>query len=347
MKALVKYGFNPGDVELAEVPEPQITPDTVIVKVNVVGVCGSDLHMWRNVQSWPVTPPVTLGHEMAGVIAEVGRNVSGWKVGDRVVCETAASICGACALCRAGAYNLCPQREGYGATRDGAFADLLLAEPRVLHRIPTEVRDDIAATAEPFAVAYNTVVERASVKAGDLVVVQGAGTIGTLAMMMAKLSGAGTAVMVGTSVDEHRLEKARELGADHTVDISTQDPLDLIRELGDGFGADLVIDATGVSAALEQSLQLVRPAGSIAKVGWGPQPLGFSLDPLVQKGATLYGAFSHTWNTWERVLELFASGRLNPDSVIGGRYPLEAWESAFEHMESGQNIKSVMTLQGA
>lgn len=344
MKALVKFGLEDGDVELRDVPEPQLKPGHVLVKARAVGVCGSDVHMWRNGQSWEVKLPVVLGHETAGVIAAVADDVTDWKVGDRVVCETAASICGVCALCRAGQYNLCPSREGYGAIRDGAFGELLLAEPRVLHRIPDNVSFEQAAMTEPFAVAYNCLVERARITPGDVVVIQGAGAIGAMSLQIARLQGAGTIVAVGTEVDRQRLEKLKELGADHTVIVPESDPVALVKSLGDGLGADVVVDATGVSAALQQSMEMVRPAGSIVKVGWGPQPLNFSLDPLVAKAVTLYGAFSHTWNTWERVLNLFSTGKLDTDGVLGGVYELEDWEAAFHDMESGKNIKSVMSM---
>lgn len=344
MKALVKYGLNDGDVEIRDLPEPQLQPGHVLVAARAVGVCGSDIHMWRNGQSWKVTTPVVLGHETAGVIAAVADDVRDWRVGERVVCETAAVICGECALCRTGRYNLCPRREGYGAIRDGAFGELLLAEPRVLHRIPENVTFEQAAMTEPFAVAYNCLVERASVTPGDLVVIQGAGAIGALCMQIAQLQGAGATVVVGTEVDELRLAKLREMGADHTVMLPEGDPVALVKLLGDGLGADVVVDATGVSMALQQSMELVRPAGSIVKVGWGPQPLNFSLDPLVAKAATLYGSFSHTWHTWERVLALFSAKKLDTDSVLGGVYPLADWEQAFLDMEAGRNIKSVMSM---
>jgi L-iditol 2-dehydrogenase len=346
MKALVKYGRGDGEVEVRDVPEPTLAPGTVLIRARAVGVCGSDLHMWRDKQSWETRLPVTLGHETAGVIAAVADDVEGWSVGDRVVCETAASICGRCALCRTGRYNLCPWREGYGAVRDGAFGQLLLAEPRVLHRIPDNVTFEQAAMTEPFAVAYNALVERAPLSPGDLVVIQGIGAIGALSLQVARLRGAGTVVVLGTPVDALRLEKARALGADHTVDITTEDAGAVVRSLGDGLGADLVVDATGVSIALKQGLDLVRPYGSIVKIGWGPQPLGFSLDPLVAKAVTLYGSFSHTWTTWERVLELFSRGRLDPQAVLGGVYELDDWEEAFSAMESGRNIKSVMVMPG-
>lgn len=344
MKALVKYAAADGAVEVRDVPRPEAGPGTVLVRLHTVGVCGSDIHMWHDSQSRSSVGvlPVTLGHEAAGVVATVGPGVTGWSVGDRVVCETAASICGVCALCRAGRYNLCPYREGYGLKRDGAMAEYVVAEPRVLHRIPENVSFEAAAMTEPFAVAYNAVVERARVAPGDLVVVQGAGAIGILALQVAILQGAATTVVLGTDVDATRLETAKNLGADHVLNVRRDDPVDLLATLHDGLGADLVVDATGVSAALEQSMRMVRPAGAIAKVGWGPQPLGFTLDPLVKKAVTLYGCYSHTWTTWERVLRLNASGKLHPERVIGGLYPIERWQEAFGAMQEGRNVKSAL-----
>lgn len=346
MKALVKYANESGALEVRDVPVPTAGPGTVLVRIHTVGVCGSDIHMWHNSQSASSKGklPVTLGHESAGIISDVGEGVTGWSVGDRVVCETAASICGVCALCRSGRYNLCPYREGYGLKRDGAMAEYVVAEPRVLHRIPENVSFESASMTEPFSVAYNAVVERAHVTAGNLVVIQGAGAIGILALQVAILSGAGTTVVLGTDVDANRLAKALEMGADHVVNISKEDPAELIGRLHDGLGADLVVDATGVSIALKQSMELVRPGGSIAKVGWGPQPLDFTLDPLVKKAVTLYGCYSHTWSTWESVLRLFSAGKLHPESALGGVYDIEHWEEAFSAMQKGENIKSVLRM---
>jgi L-iditol 2-dehydrogenase len=348
MRALVKYADADGALEVRDVPEPVAGPGTVLVGVHTVGVCGSDIHLWHNTQSRSSVAvlPVILGHESAGVIAAVGEGVTGWATGDRVVCETAASVCGSCALCRAGRYNLCPSRQGYGLRRDGAMAEYVVAEPRVLHRIPDGVGFEAAAMCEPFAVAYNAVVERATVNPGELVVVQGAGAIGILTLQIARLRGAATVVVLGTDIDGYRLETARRLGADHVVNVDREDPADLVAGLHDGLGADLVVDATGVSAALRQGMRLVRPAGAIAKVGWGPQPLGYSLDPLVKKAVTLYGCYSHTWGTWEAVLRLFAEGRLRPDLVLGGVYPIDDWERAFTAMQQGRHVKSALRPTG-
>lgn len=344
MDALVKFGRNNGDVEIRSIPEPQINADQVLLEVKAVGVCGSDVHMWREHQSWTVKDDLVLGHEFAGVITEVGANVQGFDVGDRVACETAATVCGQCTYCLTGNYNLCPHRLGYGALADGAFTEYVAARPQILHRLPDNVPFHYACLTEPVCVAYNALVEKSSITPGDVVVIQGPGPIGIMALLVSRISGAGTIVMLGTDADQHRLDVAAELGADFVINVQRNDPAAVIATLGDGFGADVVVDCTGVSRALQQSLELVRPNGLITKIGWGPQPLDFSLDPLVAKAVTLQGSFSHTYPTWERVISLMSTGQLNLDPVIGGIYPLSDWLTAFSRMEEGENVKSVIQM---
>lgn len=345
MQAVVKYSHTDGEVEIRDVPEPAITPDQVLLEVKAVGVCGSDVHLWHENQSWPIKLPLVLGHEFSGVVTQVGDRVSGFKVGDRVTCETAAEVDGTCIYCLSGNYNLCPNRKGYGNQIDGAMTRYVPARPQILHHLPENVTFEQAALTEPFCVAYNALVEKIpTFKPGELVVIQGVGAIGMNALQIARLRGAGTIIALGTDIDKHRLEIAAELGADHTINIQRQDPVAFVKSLGDGFGADLVVDATGVSRALKQGMEMVRPNGRIVKIGWGPQPLDFSLDPLVAKAATLQGTFSHTFPTWERVLQLMSTGQLNLKPVIGGVYPLKDWQTAFLAMEEGKNIKSVLTV---
>lgn len=342
MQAIVKVSHDDDAVELRDIPEPPAPGrGQVLLEVMAAGVCGSDIHLWRNHQSWPVTLPLVLGHEFAGVVTAVGEGVTGVAVGDRVACETAASVCGHCVYCRTGNYNLCPERLGYGALTDGAFTRYVMARPAILHPVPEGLSFAEAALTEPVCVAYNALVEQARVRPGDTVVIQGPGTIGIMALLVAKLHGANPIVMVGTDRDRQRLALARDLGATETVVLGERDLVEVIRGLGDGFGADVVVDVTGVSAALEQSLALVRPGGQIVKVGWGPQPLGFSLDPLVAKAVTLQGSFSHTWPTWERVLKLLASGQIDLKPLTT-TYALSDWRAAFTDMESGANVKSLL-----
>jgi len=344
MQAIVKYGRKSGEVQVQEVAAPEMRPDRVKLEVKAAGVCGSDLHMWREHHSWKIKMPLVLGHEFCGVITEVGEQVTGFQPGERVTCETAAEICGRCVYCLSGKYNMCPHRLGYGALVDGAFTNYVVARPQILHRIPDHVSFEDAALTEPICVAYNAAVEKTPINPGDIVVIQGPGPIGIMALQLVRLRGAGSIVMLGTDADAGRLQTARKLGATHTVNIQQEKPVDLIRSLGDGFGADVVIDCTGVSVALKQALELIRPTGHITKVGWGPQPLDFSLDPLVQKAVTLQGSFSHTYATWERALALLSTGQIDLKPVIGGVYELPRWEEAFTRMEAGECVKSVLRI---
>lgn len=342
MRALVNLEKKPFAVELQEKPEPEIGDEETLLAVRGVGVCGSDLHQWHASHSWPVNYPVTLGHEFAGVIAKAGRNVQGFKEGDRVVSETAASICGQCVYCRSGHYNLCPKRLGFGYGLDGAMADYVRVPARCLHHIPDNVPFEDAAMTEPGCVACNAVMELSRITPGDTVVVMGPGTIGLMVVQMCKLCGPGKLVLIGTSRDTDRLEVGRQLGADITLMADREDVVEKVKALGDGFGANLVVDCVGISEALKPCLEMVRPAGQITKVGWGKAPVGFSLDPLVQKAATLQGSFSHTYKTWERVIGLMGNRQLNL-APMRRVFPLADWENAFKTMDSLAVAKSVLT----
>lgn len=341
---MVKFGRHDGDVEVREVPEPITQPNQVLIEVSAVSVCGSDIHLWHENQSWPIKLPVILGHEFSGRIIKLGSQVSGFHVGERVVCETAAEVCGQCIYCLTGNYNLCPKRKGYGNLIDGAMTRYIVARPKILHRIPKNVSFENAALTEPICVVSNALVEKSKIKPGDVAVIQGSGAIGLLALQLLKIIGVSIIIVLGTDIDKHRLEIAKKLGANYTINIQRKDPVKLVRSLRDGLGADCVVDCTGASRALEQAMEIVRPNGCITKIGWGPEPLDFSLDPLVAKAITLQGSFSHTYGTWERTLHLIESGQLDLHTIIGGIYPIDKWKEAFTKMESGQNVKSIIKI---
>lgn len=336
MLAVVNYAPDPHSVETREVDTPAIGPDDVLLEVQAVGVCGSDLHQWTAQHSWPVNYPVILGHEFGGAIAETGSAVAAWKPGDRVVSETAAVIDPANPLTRRGLYNLDPTRKGFGYGVNGAMTSFVRVPARCLHRVPDELPMTVAALTEPCSVAYNAVIVNSRIRAGDRVLVIGPGPIGLLCAAIARIAGAEVAVL-GLAQDRVRLDIAARYGCAPLVDDAAE-----WAGSGDGLGVDLVIDSAGVSASLKTAIDLVRPAGWITKVGWGRKPLDFSLDPLVQKNVTLQGSFSHHWHVWEKVIALLASGRLDVDPIIGGTWPLDEWEEAFEKMHSGQIAKSVL-----
>lgn len=334
--AVVNFAREPHSVEIREFARPDPGPDDVVLAVEAVGVCGSDLHQWTSSHSWPVNYPVVLGHEFGGRIASVGPAVRGWSEGDRVVSETAAVIDTNSPMTRAGLYNLDPNRKGFGYGVDGAMTRFVRVPSRCLHRVPAGLEMEQAALTEPCCVAYNAVIQNAKIQPGDRVIVLGPGPIGILCAAMARLAGAEVA-LVGLERDRARLEVAK----DYDCDVIVGDATEWARAR-DGLGVEGVVDAAGASAALKTALELVRPAGWISKVGWGPQPLGFSLDPLVQKNITLQGSFSHNWPIWERVIALLASGRLDVRPITGGVWPLEEWHEAFEKMHSGQIVKAVL-----
>lgn len=334
--AVVNYAPEKGSVELREITIPEIGEEEVLLQVENVGVCGSDLHQWTADHSWPVNYPVVLGHEFGGKIIEIGTRVKGWSLGERVVSETAAVIDPNNPMSRAGLYNLDPTRKGFGYGVDGAMTKYVKVPARCLHRIPDHLPFEQACLTEPSCVAYNAVVVNSRLKPGDRAVVIGPGTIGMLCAAMARLNGAEVAV-VGLESDQTRLEIAKQYGCEAIIKDASE-----WASSHDGLGADLVIDAAGASSTLKLAMDWVRPNGQITKVGWGPQPCGFSLDQLVQKNVTLQGSFSHNWPIWEKVIALLGSGTLDVKPIIGGVWPLEAWHEAFEKMHHGEVIKSVL-----
>jgi len=342
MLGLVNYAKAPHSVELRELPVPEIGDEDVLLRVDAVSVCGSDLHQYAGKQSWHVNYPVVLGHEFAGVIAKQGTRVKTFKEGDRVVSETAAVLPEDSAFIRQGLYNLDPRRLGFGYGVNGAMAPFVRVPARCLHHVPASLALEKAALTEPCCVAYNAVCVNSHLRPGDTVAVIGPGPIGLLCATMARLSGAGHLIVIGIPADARRLEVAKRIGADTVLGADGEDVPGWVKEFGDGFGVDLVIDAAGVSASLKLALDIVRPGGQITKVGWGPQPLNFSLDQLVQKGVTLQGSYSHNWPIWEKVLSLLSSGKIDLDLILNRTSPLSEWREVFEEMHTGAIVKGVL-----
>lgn len=337
--AIVNFAPEPQSVELREIEVPDIGADDVLLEVSAVGVCGSDLHQWTAQHSWPVNYPVTLGHEFAGTICQAGSAVTGWAEGDRVCSETAAIIDPASPMSRIGRYNLDPSRKGFGYGVNGAMTEKVRVPARCLHKVPDQLPLRTAALTEPCCVAFSAVAANVSVLPGDRILVLGPGPIGLLCGAIARLRGAEVAV-VGLPRDAARMKLAREFGCEGLLAEQAAE----WAMARDGLGCDGIVDAAGVSATLKVAIDLVRPAGWISKVGWGRDPVGFSLDPLVQKNVQLQGSFSHTWATWERVLALLASGDLPADKIVGGTWSLAQWHTAFETMHDGDVAKSVLEV---
>lgn len=343
MPAVVNFDPEPYSVEFREVPLPEIGENDVLLAVKAVGICGSDLHQWCGHPSWQIHYPVILGHEFSGVAARTGDSVKSFSEGDRVVSETAAVIDPRSPYSRQGLYQLDPSRLGFGYGVDGAMTQYVRVPERCLHAIPEHLPFTTAALTEPCCVAFNAVCINSPIKPGDNVAVIGPGPIGLLCVVMAHLAGAGHILVVGTPSDRERLAIARKVGANTVLEGDLEEVQAWTESFHDGLGFDLVIDAAGVSPTLQLALQIVRPAGHITKVGWGPQPLDFSLDPLVQKAVSLQGSFSHNWPVWEKVIALLGNGRINLEPILNKISPLEDWQDAFKAMQSGSIVKAVLT----
>lgn len=342
MKALVKYGNKDGEVEIRDMPIPKIKSEDVLLEVKSTGICGWDIEMWRHTMANPVKVPVIQGHEFCGVIKEIGAKVTHFKVGDNVVSETAAFICGNCTQCLTGNYNLCANRKGFGYGVDGAFTSYVKVPERCLHIIPENVDFDHAALTEPACVAYNALVYMSRILPGKPVLIIGPGPVGLFCLQIAKISGASPIIVAGTSVDKIRFDVAKELGADLVINVEKEEVREIVLETTKGNGCHLVIDAAGNEHALKLAIDLVAFMGQITKIGWGPKPINFSLDPLLTKGVRLQGTFSHTWSSWEAVLSLINRGQIKIEPMITKRIGIDEWLETFKEIKDSKIVKAVM-----
>jgi len=342
MKAVVKTQKGAGYVQLMDVAEPEIKPDEVLISVKAVSICGSDLHIWHD--QHPYWPPMTMGHEFSGEIAAVGSQVTGWKVGDRIVSETRTETCGVCRYCQTGVPQVCPNKRPPGIGIDGAMAKLMAMPARLLHRIPDNVSYDAAAVTEPTAVCVHGIVERTGINAGDSVVVLGPGPIGLMSVQLARLAGASNIIAVGTPRSaDLRLKKAKDVGADVLINLGEEDPVEKVMDLTGGYGADLVIEAAGSSGAIELAFDLVRRQGKISALGIsGEETTDVPWDKAIFKAVQLTFCFSSSWQSWETVLQLMGSGMLKTEEIITHRMPLERWKEAFEALENREAIKAIL-----
>lgn len=344
MKAIVKYDNVGGASELREVPVPQILKDEVLVKVEYAGICGSDVHIYHSMTSYPpsVNVPLIQGHEASGIIEEVGGEVSHLEVGDRVTFETHTNYCGECFYCKRGYYNHCCSRKGLGAGVDGVFAEYVKVPSRTVHKLPESITLKQAAIVEPTAIAYNCVVRHTKVTPGDTVAVIGAGTMGLMAMAMLKIMGPSEIVVLGTANDQFRMDVAKRMGATATVNIQEISNPEIIEKYTDGHGFDIVVDAAGNSRAFQSAVELVRPEGQVTRIGMDSRPLDVSLDPLLMKSATLNTSFSHTWDCWERSIILIDKGMICAEDIVTHELPLEEFKKGIEYMDELTGIKILL-----
>lgn len=340
MRAIVKTAPGEGHLELREWPEPHPGRGEVKLKIGVVGICGTDIHIING--AWACRPPVVLGHEWCGTVVDTGPDVKHLKPGDRVVCSNPARTCGHCHHCLAGNDFMCPERVSAGYMIDGAFADYLCIDAKRCHKLPDHVTLRQAAVGEPLAVAVHAVIERTTVHSGDLVIVSGPGCIGLLTMQVAKLEGA-RVIIAGLGRDKARLDCARRLGADVVVDVDEQDLVEVARELSGERGADLVYECAGSAASLAKCWETVRKEGTVAQLGVYPGPITADFNKIMMKELRVIGSYGYVWTSWQRTVQLLAEGKIRADEMISHEFPLEEYEEAFRVTQDGTGIKVVLS----
>lgn len=333
MRAAVLTG--PATINLQEWPVPVPGPDEVLVRVGAVGVCGSDVHYYRNgrIGDMVVTGPMVLGHEVGGRIVAVGSEVATNRLGERVAVEPQRP-CRRCRPCKTGHLNLCAQMAFFATPPvDGSFCDFVTAPADFAHPVPDSVSEDSAALLEPLSVGL-WAHQKAGTRAGSRVLVTGAGPIGAVTTMSARALGA-TEVIVSDPVAARR-ERIERLGATRTVDPTTDADLK-------GLDVDAFIECSGATTAVREGLRAVRSGGRAVLVGLGEEQMMLPVQDLQTREVMLTGVFRYV-DTWPTAIALAASGAVGLDALVTGRFPLEETETALRHNDDPASMKSVVVV---
>jgi len=340
MKA-VQY-HRPGEIRMEELDVPKIDSEELLVKVEVVLTCGTDLKMYRKGHRL-ARPPMTMGHEFAGVVAEVGSRVAAFKEGMRVAAANSAP-CNVCFFCKRGKPNLCEHLEEdmIGFSTDGAYAEYVRVPGKIVrqnvHQIPDQVSFKEAALLEPLACVVHG-NDLADVGLGDRVVIIGAGPIGLLHLQLAKRRGAGKVIVI--DVSDAKLEIAHKLGAENTINPDREDQIRKVMDLTGGLGADVVIEAVGLPATWENAIRMTRKAGIALLFGGCPSGTSVSIDAgkLHYGELTIRGAFHHTPSCVEKALSLISSASVRTNEIITHEMPLDEVERGLHLMAEGKAVK--------
>lgn len=341
MKALLLT--SPSALEIVDFPDPEPSPDEVVVRVRACGICGSDIHGWDG-SSGRRIPPLIMGHEAAGEILSVGESVSGWWGGDRVTFDSTI-YCGECDPCRAGMFNLCRNRQVVGVSpgeyrKHGAFAEQLAVPARILHRLPDTLTFERAAMVEPVSVALHA-VSRGNAGPGKSAVVVGSGMIGLLVIQALRC--AGVEKIVAVDLDEKRLDLAAILGATDLVVAGEDQTLTRIRQACGDDGADLSFEVVGISPTITLAIDALRSGGTAVLVGNLSPSVEFPLQAVVTREVNVIGSCASA-GEYPAALELIADGRIAVDAMISATAPLEEGPGWFEKLSARDGSKYMKVL---
>ncbi|MBJ7552560.1 L-threonine 3-dehydrogenase [Marinomonas ostreistagni] len=338
MKALAKLKPEQG-IWMTQVERPVIGHNDLLIKIKKTAICGTDVHIY-NWDEWAqktIPVPMVVGHEYVGEVVEVGQEVRGFNIGDRVSGEGHIT-CGHCRNCRAGRTHLCRNTIGVGVNREGAFAEYLVLPAFNAFKIPDGISDDLAAIFDPFGNAVHTALSFDLV--GEDVLITGAGPIGIMAAAVARHAGARHVVI--TDINDYRLELARKMGIQHTVNVSKQSLSDVMVELKMTEGFDVGLEMSGNAAAFDSMLAAMNHGGHVALLGILPTGMGIDWSQVIFKGLVIKGIYGREmFETWYKMASLIQSG-LDLTPIITHHYHIDDFQKGFDVMCSGTSGKVIL-----
>lgn len=341
MKALSKLKPEPG-IWLTETEMPRPGHNDLLIKIRKTAICGTDMHIY-NWDQWSqntIPVPMVVGHEYVGEVVDMGQEVAGFALGDRVSGEGHIT-CGHCRNCRAGRRHLCRNTFGVGVDRPGAFAEYLVIPALNAFKIPGNISDELAAIFDPFGNAVHTALSFDL--AGEDVLITGAGPIGIMAAAVARHVGARHVVI--TDINEYRLALARKMGATRTVNVRTEKLSEVMREIGMSEGFDVGLEMSGVHSAFGEMLNCMNHGGKIAILGIPPGEMAIDWSQVIFKGLTLKGIYGREmFETWYKMASLIQSG-LDLAPIITHQLPIDAFQQGFDIMGSGESGKVILNWQ--
>jgi len=341
MKALVKREARRG-LWMEEAPVPVIGPNDLLIRIRKTAICGTDLHIykWDEWSKKTIPVPMIIGHEFYGTVEEVGSEVDGFLVGDRVSGEGHIT-CGHCRNCRAGRRHLCRNTRGIGVNRQGCFAEYLSLPASNAFKLPADIPDEIASIFDPYGNAVHTANSFDLV--GEDVLITGAGPIGAMAAAIVRHIGARHVVI--TDVNDYRLGLAKKMGATRTVNVAKTTVEAVMKELGMTEGFDVGLEMSGNAAAFQTMLATMNNGGRIALLGIFPDNVAIDWGTVVFKGLFLKGIYGREmFETWYKMASMLQSG-LDISGIITHRLPVNEFEKGFEVMEKGESGKVVLDWQ--
>lgn len=339
MKTLSKAKAEKG-IWMVDHPKPELGHNDVLIKIKKTAICGTDMHIyhWDEWAQNTIPVPMTVGHEYVGVIEEIGQEVKGLEIGDRVSGEGHIT-CGFCRNCRAGRRHLCRNTTGVGVNRPGAFGEYLVIPAENAYKIPDDISDEIASILDPFGNAAHTALSFDLV--GEDVLITGAGPIGIMAAAIAKHVGARHVVI--TDMNDYRLELAKKMGATRTVNVTKEKLEDVMSEIGMTEGFDVGLEMSGAPPAFESMLNTMNHGGKVAMLGIPSSDMAIDWNQVIFKGLVIKGIYGREmYETWYKMIAMVQSG-LDISPIITHRFNIDKFEEGFETMAGGQSGKVVLS----